>query len=140
MIPPLELTRELPVPPDRVWKALTDPQELALWFPDQAEVDVRPGGRGWFVWKDHGRKAVRFELVEPPHRLCWRWSLESNVAVDIGTTTRIEWTLTKRHDGGTTLRLEESGFKTDHHRESNAKGWKRELKELEACLDVSRET
>src|SRR3954469_8439195 len=34
----------LPVPPARVWTALTRPDQLSAWFGTQATVDLRPGG------------------------------------------------------------------------------------------------
>ncbi len=129
-IPAIDLTLEFRAPPERLWRALTDPLELSRWFPDRAEVDLRPGGSGAWTWQSHGRHAVTFEIVEPPRRLVWRWSLEPSIPVDVGITTRVEWTLTRRHDGGTTLRLEETGFTTAGHHDTNVKGWKRELREL----------
>ena len=31
---------------ERVWKALTDPSEIAKWFSDRVEFDPRPGSPG----------------------------------------------------------------------------------------------
>ena len=33
----VERTLELTAPVDRVWRALTDPEELARWFPDRVD-------------------------------------------------------------------------------------------------------
>ncbi len=129
-IPAIERTLDLTASPERLWRALTDPVELSQWFPDQAEVDLRPGGNGAWTWHKHGRHAVKFEIIQPHHRLVWRWSLEPGIPVDVGMTTRVEWTLAPRHNGGTTLRLEETGFTTMKHYEANVAGWKRELREL----------
>ncbi len=46
----------------------------------------------------------------------------------------MEWRLTARDDGGTTLLLRESGFLTDLHREQNTEGWTAELAELMELL------
>ncbi len=35
----------LPVPPERTWKALTDPKELSNWLCDSAEVNLKVGGQ-----------------------------------------------------------------------------------------------
>ena len=43
----LELSAEI----ERVWKALTDPNELAKWFPERAEFDPQPGTLGWLEWE-----------------------------------------------------------------------------------------
>lgn len=40
---------------ERVWKAITDPTELAMWFGDEAELDLRVGGNGAMTWESHGR-------------------------------------------------------------------------------------
>lgn len=127
---PIDKTIELLAPAERVWRALTDAQELVRWFPDHASVDLRPGGDGSWDWDKHGTFAVRFEIVEPPHHLVWRWSRDPKVPVDVGVTTRVEFTLTRRHDGGTTLRLEETGFTTEKHHAQNVSGWDHELREL----------
>jgi uncharacterized protein YndB with AHSA1/START domain len=130
----IEKTVELPAAPGRVWRALTEPAELAAWFPDHAEVDLRPGGNGSWAWDKHGTFAVKFEIVRPPLHLAWRWSQDPKVPVDVGVTTRVEFTLTRRHDGGTTLRLEETGFTTEQHYRQNVSGWDHELRELVGYL------
>ena len=37
--PALRFERRLPHAPERVWRALTEPAELAAWFPDTIEVE-----------------------------------------------------------------------------------------------------
>ncbi len=127
-----EITRRLEFDnsPERVWKAITDPEEIAAWFGDTAKLDLKPGGDGEFGWKNHGKFAVRVEVVEPPTRLAWRWAKDTGVAIENGPSTLVEWTLTRRQDGGTILDLRESGFEEDEHFESNTGGWKAELGEL----------
>lgn len=44
----IERTVEVAAPPERVWRALTDPAELARWQCKRAEMDARLGGR--FLW------------------------------------------------------------------------------------------
>lgn len=131
----IERTLDLAASPERVWKALTDPEELAAWFPDETiELEVRPGGAGWWRWAAHGRFAVRFEVVDPPRRLVWSWARDPEMAVGQGPTTRVEWTLEPRTGGGTTLRLRESGFVRPEDRRNNEGGWDHELGELREHL------
>ena len=33
--------------PERLWRALTDDGELASWFGQRAQLDLRAGGDGW---------------------------------------------------------------------------------------------
>ena len=62
----------LPAPPERVWKALTDDDELSAWFGGAARLDPRPGGTGTFVSAE-GRRTARVKRAEPGRRLTWRW-------------------------------------------------------------------
>ena len=130
----VEKVLELDVTVENVWSAITDPAELALWFGDEAELDLRPGGDAAMTWEDHGRYAMRVEDVDPPRRLVWSWVHEPGVAFEDAPATRVEWTLTPRDDGGTTLRLRETGFKTDLHHRQNTEGWDEELAELTTLL------
>jgi len=120
--------------PERVWKAISDPTELSRWFGDRTELELRPGGSGTMFWDSHGSFAVRVEEVDPPHRLVWSWVHEPDVAFDDAPSTRVEWTLTPREDGGTTLHLRESGFLTEKHHQENTGGWDSELGELTDLL------
>lgn len=49
---PDSIERELilPVPPARVWAALTRADQLGAWFGTQATIDLRPGGEVVFTW------------------------------------------------------------------------------------------
>ena len=123
--------------PDRVWRALTDPDELVQWFPDEgADVDLKPGGEGAWVWANHGRYAVRFEVVEPNRRLVWSWAREADTAFEDGMVTTVEFRLEPAGDGGTTLYLRESGFVNEEDRQGNDGGWDKELGELVTFLEI----
>jgi uncharacterized protein YndB with AHSA1/START domain len=129
----------LPVPPTRVWTALTRPDQLSAWFGTAATIDLRPGGAVTFTWDGStgpsgaGRGVI--ETVEPPKRFAFRWqAVADNVAM-----TRVEFTL-EAHPEGTRLRVVESGFASlpaelrggghaDH-----TEGWRRELGELAQYL------
>ncbi len=126
----VEKTLHLQASRERVWKAITDPTELAMWFGDEAELDLKVGGEGAMTWEKHGRYEMRIEELEPPRRIVWSWVGKGGVAFDAAETTRVEWELTEREDGGTTLYLRESGFLTDSGRQQNDVGWDEELGEL----------
>lgn len=81
-----------------------------------------------------GDSEMRVEEVEAPRRIVWSWVGEGGVAFDDAQTTRVEWELTEREDGGTTLYLRESGFLTDSSRQENDGGWDQELGELVELL------
>jgi len=133
-VPAIERTLELKAPRERVWRALTDPAEIARWFPQRAELDLRPGGDGTFFWEGYGSYAVRVEAVDPPSYFACRGAKQPDVGIDAGETTLVEWWLDERPDGGTTLRLRESGFTRPEDRAGNEEGWTEELGELLALL------
>ena len=119
---------------ERVWTAITDAGELSQWFGDEAEIDLRPGGDAAMTWENHGRYAMRIDEVDPPHRLVWSWVHEPDVAFGDAPFTTVEWNLTPTEDGGTTLRLTETGFLTDKHHAQNDHGWDEELGHLVTLL------
>ena len=126
----IERTLEFEAPLERVWKAITDPTELAQWFGDTADLELKVGGTGFMAWEEHGSFPMLVEECDPPHRLAWRWGKEAGDLVDGGSSTLVEWTLSPRDSGGTTLYLRESGFQTEDARKENVGGWKHELGEL----------
>lgn len=130
----VEKVLEFEAPVERVWKAITDPAELSRWFGHETELDLTPGGDGAFIWREHGRFAVRVREVDPPRRLVWSWVHQPDVAFGDAPHTTVEWRLTPREGGGTTLRLVESGFLTDLHHSQNNGGWDEELAELAALV------
>jgi uncharacterized protein YndB with AHSA1/START domain len=134
----IERTIQLKSAVDRVWKAITDPMELSRWFGDATELDLRPGGDGAFSWENHGRYAVRVEEVSAPNRIVWSWVHEPDVAFEDAPSTRVEWNLSAREDGGTTLYLKETGFLTDQHQGENIQGWQAELSDLIEYLQHGR--
>ena len=133
----IERTLELEASLEEVWRALTDPTELSGWFGDTTELNPKVGAEGWFGWESHGRFAMRVEEFNPPHRFAWRWVHEPETSVDDAPLTLVEWTLTARHDGGTTLHLRESGFQTEKHQRENDGGWTQELGELSEHLKAA---
>lgn len=137
MIAAIEKKLELKQSPETVWRALTDPSEVAGWFGETASFETRLGGEGYFGWESHGRFSMRIEEFDPPKRLAWRWGREADKPLDQTHSTLVEWTLLPREDGGTTLLLKESGFATEESRQDNMGGWKHELGELEEYLQKS---
>jgi uncharacterized protein YndB with AHSA1/START domain len=136
----------LPVPRERVWAALTQPDRLSAWFGTQATVDLRPGGALTFIW-DNAASGEQFtntgviEVVEPPSRFVFRWHVADGVHAEAppdGPTTRVEFTLDD-HPEGTRLRLVETGFAglADAARDGNTRGWQNELGELAAYLTAA---
>ena len=81
----MEVTREIvfPVPPDEVWEALTDPDQLEEWFANDVELDPRPGGEGVFRWGDGDERHAVVEEVDEERRLALRWDDDGLVELEL---------------------------------------------------------
>ena len=139
---PDRIERELvlSVPVERVWAALTDPAELAKWFGDGAEIDLRPGGAALLTFGDE-RCPMVVVAVEPMRRFAYYWQpgMSHEAEVPLDNRTLVEFTL-EPAGAGTRLTLVESGFTTLHDpgvREGNVEGWGVELGELRAYLHAA---
>lgn len=132
---PIERTLELRASPERVWRAITDPDELTRWFPDRIDVEMAPAAVGTMTWNQYGSYAIGVDAVEPMRYLAWRWAEEPDTPLEKATVTLVEWWLDPREDGGTALRLKESGFVSPERRAGNDEGWTEELAELSALID-----
>jgi uncharacterized protein YndB with AHSA1/START domain len=86
--------REITIPatPAEVWPALTQSDEVSVWFGAYVELDVRPGGRAVFRWSDGTVRHAVVEEVEPEHRLSFRW-------LEAIPSTRVEITLDEVAEG-----------------------------------------
>jgi uncharacterized protein YndB with AHSA1/START domain len=76
--PAVRFERHLPHPIERVWRAITDPAELADWFPSQVTGELRPGGVLRFSFPGHDLPDTEGEIteLEPPRRLAFWWGTE----------------------------------------------------------------
>jgi uncharacterized protein YndB with AHSA1/START domain len=73
---------ELDAPPDEVWKALTDADELAEWFANDVELDAEPGGEGVFRWDDGEERHAHVEEVAEERRFVFNWD-GSRVVIEL---------------------------------------------------------
>ncbi len=64
---------DLPVTPEEAWREVVDADRLAGWLGREAELDPRPGGRGWFRLDDGGQRAARVHEIEQGRRLVFTW-------------------------------------------------------------------
>jgi uncharacterized protein YndB with AHSA1/START domain len=64
--------RRFAAPPERVWRALTDPEELAGWLAP-AEIDLRVGGRVLIKFEGAQERGTIQELREP-ELLAYTWN------------------------------------------------------------------
>jgi uncharacterized protein YndB with AHSA1/START domain len=131
-----EIVIEAPV--DVVWAVITEPEHVANWFSDSAEIDLRPGGKAILTWEEHPVATHgRVETVDPPNFFSFRWIRGSETEVRDGNSTLVEFSLSAEGEG-TRLRVVESRFPqlegpdddNARYAEDHRQGWKRELDSL----------
>ena len=108
----IERETQIAAPIDRVWAALTEPENVAIWFGTgiPTDIDLRPGGIMVIDHGEHGRYLASLVDVAPPHLLSYRWAASfPDVVADETNSTLVEFTLTATATG-TSLRVVESGF------------------------------
>jgi uncharacterized protein YndB with AHSA1/START domain len=118
--------REIPYPPEKLWRALTQPQLLAEWL---MKNDFAPVVDQRFQFSgDWGSVDCRVTTVEPDRTLAYTWG-------GMGLESMVTWTLTPT-GAGTHLRVEQIGFRPDQERAyQGAKfGWPRFFGALEQLL------
>jgi uncharacterized protein YndB with AHSA1/START domain len=109
-------------PPEKVWRALTDPVLLTEWLLPVVGLELRPGAAftfrappqpGW-----DGTVSCRFLEIEPHRTLSYAW-----VVGDLDTV--VTFTLTPT-TSGTRLSLVQTGFTTDQRQNLGGAryGWK----------------
>ena len=141
----IERTMLLPVPRERVWEAVTKPEQLARWFGVVSAMDFRIGGAIQFRWETHPCPYPGvIEVIEPLQRFAFRWPSYAvshpEITFDIVPSTLVEITL-QEQAAGTLLTLVESGFASlpafvpaeQSHRD-NSDGWQACLNGLRAYL------
>jgi uncharacterized protein YndB with AHSA1/START domain len=110
--------------PERVWRAFGDADELRAWWGGTGPIEVRGGFTGWFDWPTEGRFAMAIERVEPPTYLAWRWAITPGVPLDeADEVLRTEWVIAPDPNGGTVVRLLETGFTGPDNHRLNSQGW-----------------
>ncbi len=118
--------REIPFPPEKIWRALTQPHLIEEWL---MKSDFKPVvGHRFDFRADWGSVDCQVLSVEPVRTLSYTWGAH-------GLRSVVTWTLTPTSTG-THLRMEQSGFGPDQQQAfQGAKfGWKRFFAALEQML------
>ncbi len=71
-----EVTREVVLGADRreVWASLTVGEQLSAWFGADATLELRPGGRADFRFRDGRTRSAVIERIDEPRFLAFRWA------------------------------------------------------------------
>jgi uncharacterized protein YndB with AHSA1/START domain len=118
--------REIAYPPEKIWRALTQPHLIEEWL---MKNDFKPvAGHRFDLRADWGAVECQVLEVEPHKTLAYTWG-------DHDLKSVVTWTLTDT-DKGTRLRMEQSGFRQDQPRYYGGAraGWPQLFDKLEQVL------
>ena len=118
--------REIPHPPEKIWRALTQPHLIDEWL---MKTDFEPVvDRKFKLSGDWGAVDCQVLKVQPHTSLSYSWAAH-------GLESVVTWTLTPTNNG-TNLRMEQSGFRPDQEQAyRGAKmGWGNFFAKLEQVL------
>ena len=120
------IERELPHPPERIWRALTQPHLIEAWL---MKNEFKPElGHAFTLKADWGTVECSVRAVEENRRLSYSWDAKPLESI-------VTWTLTPTSTG-TRLRMEQAGFGPENEmafRGATA-GWPRYFGALEDVL------
>ena len=118
--------RELRFPPEKIWRALTQPHLIEEWL---MKSDFKPVADHRFNFRaDWGSVDCRVLAIEPNKMLSYTWEA-------MGLESVVTWTLSPM-GAGTRLRMEQSGFRPDQKQAYGGArfGWQKFLDSLEQVL------
>lgn len=126
----LTLTRTFEAPREAVFRAWTDPAEMAKWWGPEGmstpicEIDARPGGALYTCMRSESGEEYYlrgvFREVTPPERLVFTWIWQEGEMKDLETVVTVEF---HDRDGATELVLTHEGFPAEAAREAHSEGW-----------------
>ena len=120
------IERDLPHPPERIWRALTQDHLIEDWL---MKNDFKPVvGHRFNLRADWGAVDGQVTAVEPNKTLSYTWGA-------FGLESVVTWTLTPTSTG-THLRMEQSGFRPDQQQAYHGAkgGWQQFFAALERVL------
>ena len=125
--------RDLPHPPEKIWRALTQPHLMAEWL---MKNDFAPKVGHKFNLRGDWGGVLDCEVltVEPNRTLAYTWNFDhSDAAFNLRSVVTFTLTPTK---AGTHLRVEQAGFRPDQ-KQANAgaiAGWNQFMTKLDQVL------
>ncbi len=128
---------------ERVYKAISDPEQVVKWFPETIEGNYAVDEQPVFGFGDHGKNQVFIVDARPHEYFAFRWVPGGNhflgdvLSVD---TTLVEFRLSELQDGSCKVSLSETGFASlpaeiaESSHEQNSGGWNFMLGRLETLF------
>jgi uncharacterized protein YndB with AHSA1/START domain len=133
----LHLEKVVPAPPERVFAACIDAEQLAAWWgpagftAPSVELDPREGGRYRIEMQPPDGSAFylrgEFDRIEPPHRLVYTFEWEEPDPDDRPTVVRLSFV---GEETGTRIVLDQGPFVTPARHALHEGGWTDSLERL----------
>jgi uncharacterized protein YndB with AHSA1/START domain len=124
----LVIEKEMPHPPEKIWRALTEGSLIKQWLMDndfQPVVGKQFNFRATPMPNWNGIIDGQVLIVEPNKKLSYSWA-------SMGLSSVVVWTLVPKN-AGTLVRMEQSGFRSDQdaaYRGANY-GWQKFIAALD---------
>lgn len=115
----IEREIEIDASPATVFEVITSPEHLTQWWPDEAVIEPTPGAVGELVFGDRSSGDAQIPRItvveaEPPQLFSFRWVYPDGEDANDANSLLVTFELSAS-DGGTQLRMTETGFRQ--------KGW-----------------
>jgi uncharacterized protein YndB with AHSA1/START domain len=133
-------TITIAAPIERVWEALTTPDQIKQWFFGvDTETDWRKGSpivhRGEYQGRPYEDRGQILD-IEPPSRLVHsHWSPVSGLPDVPENHEIVTWELSER-DGGTELTVRESNLASEDAKRTSEESWRMVLGNLKVLLEA----
>jgi uncharacterized protein YndB with AHSA1/START domain len=135
--PSLTIVRKLKAAPERVWRALTQPEELKQWFAPNDEfkipravADLKVGGAYNIVMQSPDGEvhdvSGKYREIVPNRKLVYTWAWKSTPERESLVTIEL-----RGAGGGTELTLRHEQFADEEARDKHQHGWAGCLGQLE---------
>lgn len=130
---PVTVEREIPFPPEKIWRALTQPHLIEEWL---MKNDFAPVVGHRFNLRGEWGGVLDCEVleIEPHKRLSYTWNLaHEDEAFNLRSVVTFTLTPTRT---GTHLRVEQTGFRPEQRQAYGGAraGWPQFLAKLEKVL------
>ncbi len=130
--------RTIAAAPERVFNALTMPEEIAGWWTDDLSVKPEVGSLAEFRFR-HGASVVQLEVSELDQNKKVSWiSRQSPLARWEGTS--ITWQLTPAHKGTQVVFTQDGFAQVDTNYEGARNGWQYFLDSMKSYLETGKGT
>jgi uncharacterized protein YndB with AHSA1/START domain len=112
-VEPIVVECDFDEPPEKVWRALTEPELLAAWLAPDSMHPAENGPHRLVFGEEQVTVELEAVSEEPPHLLRYRWgATEREGAIgERRLDSVVTFELTESESGGTHLRIVHDGFR-----------------------------